>query len=256
LDLDGLIAEAKQSLARIDALLLDPATQALPTTVEAALTELRGFVTSDDITAIPGDLRLAIANVNDLVAQATAQELVGKITAVLASAERAAGSIETASADLPQITAQLNALTEKAVALNIDQLVTEATATLNSIDTLIGSDQTQDLPRSVSAALDEVRLFLAEVREGGAIDNVNAALASANQAARAIEEAAAGLPALSARATALVRETEQVIEGYGSRSRFNAETLQTLRDIQAAADAVSALARTIQRNPSSLLTGR
>jgi paraquat-inducible protein B len=97
---------------------------------------------------------------------------------------------------------------------------------------------------------------LAEVRVGGAIENVNAALASANQAARAIEDAVATLPALSARANRLVAQTETVIESYSERSRFGAETLQTLRDIQSAADAITTLSRTIQRNPNSLLTGR
>ena len=112
------------------------------------------------------------------------------------------------------------------------------------------------LPASLNGALDEMRGVLAEVRAGGAVGNVNAALASANQAARAIEDAVATLPALAARANRLVAQSETVIASYGERSRFSAETVQTLRDIQAAADAVTTLSRTIQRNPNSLLTGR
>lgn len=108
----------------------------------------------------------------------------------------------------------------------------------------------------MNAALDEMRGFLAEVRAGGAVENVNAALASANAAARAVEDAVSTLPALAARANRLVAQSEAVIESYSERSRFGAETLQTLRDIQEAADAVSALSRQIQRNPNSLLTGR
>ena len=159
-------------------------------------------------------------------------------------------------AEADDLIAQIEALTEKANALELNALVASANSTLDSIDALIASDDTMDLPGTVNAALDEMRGFLAEVREGGAIENVNAALASANEAAQAVEEAVAGLPELATRANSLVSQTEAVIASYGERSRFNAETLETLRDIQSAADALTALARTIQRNPSSLLTGR
>ena len=101
-----------------------------------------------------------------------------------------------------------------------------------------------------------MRGFLAEVREGGAIENVNAALAAANEAAQAIEDSVSTFPALSARANALVAQTEAVVDSYSERSRFGAETLATLRDIHAAAEALTSLSRAIQRNPNSLLTGR
>ncbi len=135
-------------------------------------------------------------------------------------------------------------------------MLTSATDTLAAIDAVIGTQEAMALPGSLNGALEEMGDFLSQVREGGAIENVNDALASANEAARAIEDAVSTLPALSARANRLVAQTEAVIESYSERSRFGAETLQTLRDIQEAADAVTALSRQIQRNPSSLLTGR
>ena len=72
---------------------------------------------------------------------------------------------------------------------DVVQRLMQAGIALNSIDALIGSDTTADLPQSVSAALDEVRLFLGEVRAGGAIENVNAALASASAATPPSSEA-------------------------------------------------------------------
>ena len=152
--------------------------------------------------------------------------------------------------------AEIEALTAKTNSLELEALVRTATSTLASIDTFIGSDDAVTLPSALNAALDEMRVFLVQVREGGAIKNVNQALASASQAARAIEEAVSTLPELSKRANQLVDQTEAVIDSYSERSRFGAETLQTLRDIQAAADAVSSLSRAIERNPNSLLIGR
>lgn len=256
LDLDGLLVAARDTIRNIDGIVQDTAAQQLPQSVAAIVEDLRDIVASDDLAALPTDLRQTIATVNTIVADAAAADLIAKLNGVIEAAQNTVTNIDTAAADLPAITQQLNDLATKANGLDLETLVAEATSTLDSIDKLVGSQSTQDIPASLSAALDEVRLFLGDVRNGGAVNNLNAALASASEAAQAIEDAAASLPALSARASALVAETGDVLEGYGERSRFNAEMLSALRDIQEAADAVSSLARAIQRNPNSLLTGR
>jgi paraquat-inducible protein B len=256
LPIEELMQSAIDVMNSVERLANEDSLRNAPASLTALLDETRALIASPDIAAIPGDVRKTIADLNAIVAQAGEADLVGKLTTAIESASGAAASIDTASANLPQITAQLEELAGKANDLDLAGLVNEATATLDSIDKLVGSQSTQDLPASLSAALDEVRVFLSEVRQGGAIENVNAALASANEAARAIENAAASLPQLAERATALVTETQSVLDNYGERGRFNAETLATLRDIQDAADAVSSLARAIQRNPNSLLTGR
>ena len=263
LDLEALVAEATSTLDTIESFIGSEETAALPAALAETLDNASGliaeaetFIASEDMQAIPGDLRASIAEINGILAQVRNEELVEGLAATIESAEAAAANINEATTGLPAITAELQALAEQARSLELDALVDSATQTLVSIDRLIASEDTQDLPASLSAALDEMRLVLTEVREGGAIENVNAALASANEAAEAIEEAAASLPALAAQARNLVNQTSGVIDGYGERSRFNAEALATLREIQEAADAVSALARAIQRNPNSLLTGR
>jgi paraquat-inducible protein B len=202
------------------------------------------------------DVRQTVAELNTIIAGISDQDVVTKLSTTLDTANAAVANIEEATRNLPAITARVEGIADKLFAVEIDELINNANATLASLDQLIGSDDTAALPTSVSAALDELRLFLGEVRAGGAVENVNAALASASAAAQAIETSVAGLPALSTRATRLVAETEAVIAAYGDRSRFSTETVGTLRDIQAAADAITSLARTIQRNPSSLLTGR
>lgn len=263
LDVESLLVEATQTLANIDALIASEGIQSLPATAQTALDEMqllmadaRTLVASEDLQAVPGDLRAAVAQLDSVIAQVNEADLVSRLGTAIDTATQAVESIDIAATDLPAITAELQALAEKANALEIDTLINEAAQTLETIDTLLGADGTQDLPAQLGSALDEVRGFIGEVRDGGAITNVNAALAAANEAAQAIERAAADLPDLSNRANALMSQTQGVLDSYSDRSRFNAETLATLRDIQAAADAVSSLARAIQRNPNSLLTGR
>ena len=108
----------------------------------------------------------------------------------------------------------------------------------------------------ISNTLEEVRSALAQLREGGVVENTNATLASARDAAAAIEEAAQSLPDLSARIQALVGEAELTLQGYGDNSTFNRETVSALREVREAAEALTKLARAIERNPNSLLFGR
>lgn len=263
LPIEELMSGAIDMMGSFERLANDEDLRAVPSSVTALLDEARNLVGGEDIQAVPADLRAAvsemrdtIAGLNTVIAGANDAEIVQSLAATIQTANIAVANIEEATRNLPAITARIEELTDKLFAIEIEGMVDAATQTLNSIDVLIGSDATADLPASLSAAMDEVRLFLGEVRASGAIENVNSALASASAAAAAVETSVEGLPALSARASRLVSETEAVIQSYGARSRFSAETLNTLRDIQSAADAVTNLARTIQRNPSSLLTGR
>lgn len=256
LPVEELMDGAIDLMGSIERLANDESVRTAPESLVALANEARQLVASEDIQAIPRDLRKVIGELNALVAEASEVGLIRDFDQAIKTATIAAENIELATRNLPQITVEIAALTAKANSLELESLVTTATSTLASIDRFIGSDDAVFLPSALNAALDEMRVFLAQVREGGAIKNVNQALASANQAARAIEEAVSTLPELSERANQLVAQTEAVIDSYSERSRFGAETLKTLRDIQAAADAISSLSRAIERNPNTLLIGR
>ncbi len=271
--LPQVIAEIEALAAKTNALELE----ALLEQTTATLTSIDALVASDDVAALPGSVNEALDEVRTLVADVRTGGAVENLNAALAATSNAARSVETsvqdlpelteramdlvtqlqtATENLPQITAEIEALARKANAVEVDALITQATSTLDGIETFISAQDTKDLPATINASLREIDLLLSEVREGGAVENVNAALASASQAAQAIETAAEGLPALSTQATRLANTLNSVAAVYGDRGRFVTDTAATLRDIQAAADAVTALARAIQRNPSSLLTGR
>lgn len=234
----------------------DQYTQATPAALVALLDESRELIASDDLQAIPGDLRGVINDLDALVTEATEVGLITDLDAAVATATKVADNIELATRNLPQITADIEAFTTRANELELEALVASATASLSAIDGLIGTDDAIAFPGEANAALSTLRALLDDIREGGAVENVNAALSSANEAAKAFENAVSTLPALAARANALVAQTEAVVNSYSERSRFSAETLATLRSIQEASDAIFSLSRTIERNPNSLLIGR
>ena len=263
LQIEAAVASVQSSLDQLNGFLSSDEVVNLPSDLaatmqdaQAAAGNLNALLASDETQAIPADIRRSLAQFEQLLSEATQGDLIGTLNQAAQSAANTAQSLEESTQALPGILSGAETFVANANDLELQAVIGTAQETLSALQTLLADDGTQSLPQSVSDAADELQLFLSEVRDGGAVANVNAALASANSAAQAIEDAAESLPSLTARATALAQQTQTLLETYDDRSRFNTETLSTLRDIQEAADAVSALARAIQRNPNSLLTGR
>lgn len=272
---DTAIAGVPDLITRIEAV----AAKAEALDVEAVLgnantlvTSANTLVTNDDLTALIADVRslvgasetqqipvrlnATLAQIETLLVDIETQQVVTNLTSALDAAAKAANSADTAVAGIPALIEKFDALAVKADGMNIEGLVQSASDVLQAAEQLIGSDDTAKLPASLSAALDEVRITLAELRAGGAIENTNRALASVGNAADAVAKSTESLPALVARLNAVLGQATTTLQSYDGTSEVNRSARDAMRDIQKAADAITALARTIQRNPNSLLLGR
>jgi paraquat-inducible protein B len=227
-----------------------------PADVRGLLGELQGLVSSTDVQNIPVSLNATLVRVETLVAQLEQERVAAKLSAALDGAASAAGAIETSFEGVPALIAQIEAVAAKAETLAVDELITELTALTQSVDRVVGTDDAVALPGSLKRALDEVNYTLQELREGGAIENVNQTLASARNAADSIAVSAQDLPQIVDRLTQLFAQASRTIQGYDKGDQLSRSVQDALRDIQKAADALGSLARTIERNPNSLLLGR
>jgi paraquat-inducible protein B len=201
-------------------------------------------------------LRGVIADLRSIVAELKDRGAVDQLSSALASFDKASADIATASGDLPQLIEDLRAIAAKVKELKAEELIAAVTRVMDSTDALIGSDGAKSIPPALSSALDEVQAALRELREGGAIENTNATLASAREAADAVAQAARNFPDVTAQLDAVIAKADALISSYGAKSTFNSETLDLLRELKTAAKSVSQLARTIERNPNSLILGR
>ena len=93
-------------------------------------------------------------------------------------------------------------------------------------------------------------------REGGAVTSLNQTLAAAESSLKAIEVATGSFPDVVARLDDAVKTLQGAVTGYAPGSRFEVELTGAIRDISEAADAFRSLSRSLERNPSSLITGR
>ncbi len=256
LPIEELLQQAIATLASVEDLARDDNTKAVPASAAALLEDIRGVVNDEATQALPGELRAAVADLRSVVEELRENGALANLASAIERANAALDNIATASEDMPELVEDLRAVAAKVNGLKTDELVAAATGVLESADQILDTDGARALPPTLTSALDEIRATLAELRAGGAVENANATMASAREAADSVAEAVESLPELSERLQRLVTQAESLIAAYGSRSDFNAETLDALREVRNAARAVAALARAIERDPNSLLFGR
>jgi paraquat-inducible protein B len=258
LPLNELVTQANAILVSANSILNDPATKGLPGQLGAAVDSARG--TLDDLRA-SGVIETADATLTQ--ASDAVTRITDALMPVLDSAQSAVNSLDAAATDLPRLTAradsiatEIQALVASANQIPMDELAARASTLIDSANTLIASSDTQALPGALNAALAQIEGVLADMRNGGLIDNANATLAATEDAASAIARASADLPGLVDRMNRLLAEAETVVGGYNADGALGSEAKSALRDIRDAAKSVTSLARTIERSPNSLLFGR
>ncbi len=164
--------------------------------------------------------------------------------------------IPSVDANLSDFNATAEGVFKRINGLKVEELIAAAISALDSVNGLVAADGTKAVLPELTKTLEEARLVLADLREADAGAKVTSALSSAEGAAKAVETAAARLPALAEQLERLTLRTETVVSSYGEQSRLISSAMDALRNISEAADSLQSLARAIQRNPNSLLLGR
>lgn len=237
--------------------------RAIPSEITATLGEMRTTIEAvralaqgQDLNAIPTRV---IALTEDL------QQVTGRVTDLLATldANDAAQTLSTAidnvaqAADgLPTLVDQARNILAQAEDVPLEDLTIRASDLLAAAEAVLDQPSTRQVPAELNNALSSLRATLDEFRAGGVVENTNAALASARQAAEAVAEASVTLPELSQRFGQLAAQASVTLANYDRASDFSRDVLTAIRQVSAAAEAVYRLSRQIERNPNSLLFGR
>jgi paraquat-inducible protein B len=220
-------------------------------------------MSSDELKAVPQDVQEILASLGR--SAATLEAMIGKITdeevsanllEAIDDASAAAESLRDATSGLPAIAAEIETLAASAGDLPLDELVKSTTALVATVDRLAGSEAMAEVPPALTAALDEIRTLTKTIREGGLIESATGTFAATQQAAEQISVASDALPALLDRLNRVATRAEQTLENYDETGRFSGDARETMREIREAAEAVASLARAIERNPNSIITGR
>lgn len=183
LPLDQLLASATRVVDGLDTLVRSDDVTALPASVTASLAELRGAVADLRNGGAITNLNASLASVRQMSDQLAAAKIADSLTQVLAEAQKTVSTVGTAASGLPTLVDSLAGLTESARSLPLDELVKRADGLLATADGLLGSEGVRNAPDQLARSLEELRGVLAQLRNGGAVDNLNATLASVRQVA-------------------------------------------------------------------------
>ncbi|AEI96390.1 intermembrane transport protein PqiB [Roseobacter litoralis] len=230
--------------------------RAAPEDLRGLLGDIRGVITSQTVQDIPVTLNIALGRLDGILAQIEEQQGVARILASIDAATSAATAVGTSVEGLPELVTELAGVAAEAASLPLKDLTQQVTDVLASADAVVSAPAMQELPASLAGALDELNRTLAELREGGAVDNVNATLLSARNAADAVALSTQDLPDLVDRITQVFDEASATIAGYNKGEVLSRDAQAAMRDISQASNAISALARLLERNPSALIRGR
>lgn len=256
LPIEELLNSAINVMNSAEMLMSNSDLQKVPGDVSTLLKDISEIVTSDDVQNIPVALNATLIRVEGLVAELEKQRIAETLGKTLTAAAEAADAVTSSVEGVPELIAELQTVADKAATLEFDVLIQELTSLTSSAEALISSPETAQLPVALAGALDQLNATLKELREGGAVQNVNLTLASARNAADSIAVSARDLPQMITRLNALFVQAGQTIDGYNKGDQLSRAAEAALRDIQQAAGALEKLARTIERNPNSLLLGR
>lgn len=181
LPLDQLVASATRLVDGLDAFVRSDEMARLPASVGAAVADLRGVIADLEAGGAVTNLNASLVSLRQMSDELAAAKLAETLQRVLAEAETTVNTAGTAMGGLPKLIDSLAGFSENARALPLDELVARADRVLATADELLASDGVKAAPAQLAAALEELRGLLTEVRSGGAVDNLNATLASARQ---------------------------------------------------------------------------
>ncbi len=263
LPVEELMASAITLFNSVNKLANDPDIQKAPSELIGLLGDARSIMAPEELGSVPQDVREILASLNRTAT--TLETMIGELTDARVSANllkaiddasAAAESLRDATSGLPAIAAEIETLAASAGDLPLDELVKSTTALVATVDRLAGSEAMAEVPPALTAALDEIRTLTKTIREGGLIESATGTFAATQKAAEQISVASDALPALLDRLNRVATRAEQTLENYDETGRFSGDARETMREIREAAEAVASLARAIERNPNSIITGR
>lgn len=256
LPIEDVMGAVTNFLNSATALVSSPEIRETPGAVRDLVQEARDLIGSEEIRAVPGQVTEALDQIRQLTADLRASGIDEKLANALASAAEAAGQIGEATDGVPELVASIRAVANQAATVRLGELGERAAALMTQLEGVLATQDLRATPGKVNDALAELSGLLQTLREGGAVDALNATMTSAQAAADGVARASEDLPALTRRIDAVVGRLDAMIATYGERSTFNAETLSALRELRRTAASFGSLAQTIERNPRALLTGR
>ena len=167
LPVEELMDRMIQLIGHVDAIVADEQTRKIPGNVNSLLGNVNTIAASPATQELPEKIDDVVITVGSLLSEFEKRKGIDALVASLENLRTVTRNAATASEGVPGLVKDIDAVVEKVRELPIETTVASVNKVLASADSFISSDATQDVPEALSGALDQVRLTLKELREGG-----------------------------------------------------------------------------------------
>lgn len=249
---NDIASSAKDMFSRIDQL---PVEELMASAIRT-LDSISAIAESEDTRAVPGNLSGVLEEAEKLVSALNSQNAADKTVVAVDAVTEAANSFLVEIEGLHDMLDSADQAAQAVTAMPLEDIGKNVDGLLADIRAMLGTADAERLPKALSDTLEQTAALLEELRAGGAAEKLNGTLVAAQNAASSIADASEQLPELTARLEALVSTAQGLVASYGERSAFNAEVLNTMRELRRATAAFGSLARMIERNPRAFILGR
>ncbi|MCB1356152.1 MAG: MCE family protein [Maritimibacter sp.] len=256
LPIEELMTAAIGALESVQQLAGSPDALELPANANGLIRDARDIVGAAELRTALADFQSATTDLRDLTREIRNSPGLASLLTALESSERIAGGIASFSDRLPGVIDSVEVITDEIGKVPLADLVASLDKVTQQLQGLLGSSSVDDLPEAIRSTLEELQAALSDLRQGGAVENLNQALEAARGTMQAIEVATERVPEMVSRLDSVARTLETTVAGFAPGSRIQVDISTALRDVSEAADAFRSLSRTLERDPSSLITGR
>lgn len=261
-ELGPLVASARQTaeetepvIASLQSLLDDPALREAPEALRAALVAARELLEEEGLRNASAEAAATLASLRNILDAPETQAAPGELSATFTAARGLLDDLveQKAAENLAQTLAATRRLAEDPAVVRAADAMASA---FLAIEAVLAAPGAEELPAAATEALTEAAGLIAQFQKENLGGASAAALAGVTDASRAVQQAAAGVPALIARLAQVSARADALLESVSVGSELNYEAVTAIRDIRDAARAVTELAELVQQKPQSFILGK
>lgn len=261
-ELGPLIASARATaddtaplVASLQSLLDDPALRAAPEALRGALVAARELLEEEGLREASAEAAATLASLRRILDAPDTQAAPGELNATFTAARGLLEDLveQKAAENLAQTLAATRRLAEDPAVVRAADAMASA---FLAIEAVMAAPGAEALPAAATDALTEAAALIAQFQQENLGAASVAALSGVTSASRAVEQAAAGVPALLARLSEVSARADALLESVSVGSELNYEAVAAIRDIRDAARAVTELTELAQQKPTSFIFGK
>lgn len=261
-ELGPLVASARKAadgttpvVASLQALLDDPALRETPEALRGALVAARKLLEEEGLRDASAEAAATLASLRKILDAPEAQAAPGELNATFKAARGLLEDLveQDAAENLAQTLVATRRLAENPAVVRAADAMASAFLAIEAVLAAPGADE---LPAAATEALKQASALFAQFEEENLGAASAAALSGVTSASRAVQQAAAGVPALLVRLSEVSTRADALLASVGVGSELNYEAVSAIRDIRDAARAVTELAELAQQKPTSFILGK